>query len=69
MEEIRILIAIHNRHSNSSVTVNKTGCGFDYHWRNFFISSPDIEAKSGVVLRHSTRNASRVQKKMDNKVS
>ena len=52
------------------VTVNTTGCGFDFHLGklNIFFLWSGVEAKRGVVFRHSASNASRIQRKVVNGV-
>ena len=50
-----------------SMTVKSTGCGFHPHSRNIFLRS-GVEAKRGVEFRHSTRNASRIRRKVGNDV-
>ena len=56
-----------------SVTVKTTGCGFDPHPTLFlFIFSflrSGVEAKRGVEIRHLIRNASRIRRKVGNRVS
>ena len=54
-----------------NVTVNAISCGFDYQNEIFFkfifsFVLSGNEAKRGVEFRHSTRNASRIWRKVGN---
>ena len=53
------------------VTINATGCAFDFHSRRlnilFFISR--LSCQRDVKFRHSTRNVSRIRRKVKGEVS